>query len=224
MVTVVNFYFADDPLNITYKATLNTTIECPHCANKNSFEFLNKGVGLVNSKQVNYITKCQNCNSFFIAQYSIEGTICGYECDQSFKSIHPNNEYKHHFPKEIEQISSKFIEIYQQAMIAHINNLNQLVGMGLRKAFEFLITDYIITVLNTAPANTLEKRIEQINVTNVDVNATLVRWIGNDNTHTQTSHPEFTIDDMIDSIDIVVYYLYAEYKSLKRRKQINLKD
>lgn len=105
-------------------------------------------------------------------------------------------------------------------MTAKNQGLNELVGMGLRKALEFLIYDYIKNVLALEPAKTLEKRIEQIDVRNVNVNSTLVRWVGNDNTHVEIKHPEFSIEEMIASIDLIVYYLYAEYKSKEVAKKI----
>lgn len=217
MVTNVHFSFENDPKHITNSAVLDTTIECPDCGNKNSFEFPCNGIGI--GGEINYIVKCQNCKKFFIAKY-FSHEIGTYKYEQTFSAIYPSGKFKHKFPQEIENISSKFIEIYQQAMTAKNQGLNELVGIGLRKAIEFLIYDYIKNVLALEPAKTLENRIKQINVQNVNVHSTLVRWVGNDNTHVEIKHPEFSIAEMIKSIDLVVYYLFAEYKSKEIAEKI----
>jgi len=48
------------------------------------------------------------------------------------------------FPKEVEKYSKNFIVIYNQAFTAEINGLTEICGLGYRKAFEFLIKDYLI--------------------------------------------------------------------------------
>ncbi len=39
-----------------------------------------------------------------------------------------------------------------------------------------------------------------MDIKNVKVHSTLVRWVGNDNTHTEPKHPEFSVEDMIKSL------------------------
>ena len=46
-------------------------------------------------------------------------------------------------PKEVEEVSPQFVEIMKQVAVAEASNLNQLVGIGLRKALEFLIKDFV---------------------------------------------------------------------------------
>jgi len=48
------------------------------------------------------------------------------------------------FPKEVEKYSRNFTIIYNQAFTAEINRLTEICGLGYRKAFEFLIKDYLI--------------------------------------------------------------------------------
>ena len=219
MNTTVHYAHESDPRRITYTASLDTTIECPICKNKNSFEFMGNGIG--EGDEIHYLVMCQNCKKFFMATYLNVQKTDTYATKQIFSSIYPHGIFQHSFPHDIKQISEKFVNIYEQAMTAKDAELNELVGIGLRRAFEFLLSDYIKNVLEVEPAKTLEKRIEQIKVQNVNVNGTLVRWIGNDHTHIEIKHPEFSIEEMIDSINMVVYYLYAEYKSKEVAKKIN---
>lgn len=207
MIKQVQYKLLDDKrgaLNIAYADTI---IRCPFCGMKTSCDFISQGYGVSYDHHLFFINQCGECGSFFLSQH--------YNRDPNidFVTTFPNAIYKNEFPKGVEDFSPSFIEIYQQSMTAKLANLTEIVGLGLRKALEYLISDYITNVLKLPLANTLENRIKQIDITNVNVNATLARWIGNDNTHTQKKHPEFTIDDMIQSIQIVVYYLHAEYIS-----------
>lgn len=188
---------------------------CPNCELLTHFDFVSTGIG-DSIKEVNYIVQCPKCKNYYLAKFKLSGNY-----EHTFLEIFPKGSFKSTFPKEVKQISPKFIEIYEQAITAKNSDLNELVGIGLRRAFEFLITDYIKNVLLTEPKKTLEQKIEQIDVRNVNVHSTLIRWVGNDTTHTKVTHPEFSVDDMIKSIEIVVYYLHSEYISNELAKKIN---
>jgi hypothetical protein len=56
---------------------------------------------------------------------------------------------------EIKAVSPRFVEIYEQAVRAKMMGLDELVGIGYRKALEFLIKDYLI---RTQPDNETEIR------------------------------------------------------------------
>jgi hypothetical protein len=57
----------------------------------------------------------------------------------------PWNPRKSEFPNNITEISPNFVDIYNQAIAAETHQLNQLVGIGLRKALEFLVKDFART-------------------------------------------------------------------------------
>lgn len=198
-----------------YQATMDTIHECPHCHQSSSCEIFTPGIA-TNRDDVNFIVQCTACEKIFFTKYRMRADYTLIPL-----STFPNSSFQNHFPKEVALISPKFIEIYEQAITAKNSNLNELVGIGLRRAFEFLVTDYIKNVLLDEPKKTLEQKIEQIDVRNVNVHSTLIRWVGNDTTHTKVTHPEFSVDDMIKSIEIVVYYLHSEYISNELAKNIN---
>lgn len=198
-----------------YQATIDTIHKCPYCHQSSSCEIFTQGIA-TNRDDINFIVQCTACGKIFFTKYKMN---LGFNLIPL--TIFPNSSFQNQFPKELSQISPKFIEIYEQAITAKNSNLNELVGIGLRRAFEFLITDYIKNVLSVEPKKTLEQKIEQIDVKNVNVHSTLIRWVGNDTTHTRVTHPEFSVDDMIKSIEIVVYYLHSEYISNELAKKIS---
>ncbi|MCM1298199.1 MAG: hypothetical protein NC203_00535 [Firmicutes bacterium] len=93
---------------------------------------------------LNFCTICQNC---FISSY--EALLCdrknGVYKTTNIRELEPLNTFeKRDFSSYINNLSLQFVETYNQAEIAEASKLNQISGMGYRKALEFLIKDYAI--------------------------------------------------------------------------------
>jgi hypothetical protein len=79
------------------------------------------------------------------------------------------------FSDLVTETSSSFVAIYNQAIAADASGLQEMVGIGLRKALEFLIKDFLI---NQEPARAEEikgkllGRCIEENVTDPNVKAT----------------------------------------------------
>ena len=106
------------------------------------------------------------------------------------ESTAPKHARKTKFSAEIERVSPQFVEIYNQAMAAEGASLDQLVGMGLRKALEFLVKDFAISSAATEDEkkgitkNPLGRCIED-HIKDAAVRAAAKRatWLVNDETH-----------------------------------------
>jgi hypothetical protein len=130
----------------------------------------------------------QGCQELFIATYRNANRSTGGLPEFALIRVAPIASHKCSFSTTIQDLSPTFIEIYNQAISAESNNLDQLVGIGLRKALEFLIKDFACsqnpdkedeissTWLGTCISNF-------INDTNVKECAKRAAWLGNDETH-----------------------------------------
>jgi len=58
--------------------------------------------------------------------------------------VSPNKAQQISFSETIIKVSPAFVEIYNQALAAESQNLTQLVGIGIRKALEFLVKDFAV--------------------------------------------------------------------------------
>ena len=91
--------------------------------------------------------------------------------------------------EDIYNISPKFYEIYKQCMIAESMGLTEIYSMGLRKALEQLVTDYIINTGKGTKENatnmSLHNRIETYFSKMPETRDFLMaaKWIGNNETH-----------------------------------------
>jgi hypothetical protein len=93
------------------------------------------------------------------------------------------------FPSLIKRHCKKFIVIYNQALTAEKNGLTEICGLGYRKAFEFLIKDYL---LKKYPKTDHEK-IKNLPITQciatyvtsdeIKLLSYRVLWLGNDQAH-----------------------------------------
>ena len=136
--------------------------------------------------QVVYQCTSDSCTQLFIGTYTYSHTS-GYPLYQ-LNGVEPVRAKNQEFPQSIKEVSPTFIEIHNQAVAAEGAGLAQLVGIGLRKAIEFLIKDFSahqqpdqidkIKSLMLAPCIT-----EYITDQNVKDCAKRAAWLGNDETH-----------------------------------------
>lgn len=176
------FSAIQQPIGInTVQDELSVVTACPHCSGITVSHFTrvakNKYILENLSFQLKYTTpKIQSGNSF--SEYKISPEI------------------KEEFPE--------FISILQQAISAEEYGLDKLAGMGYRKALEFLVTDYLISLkIKDAPKDwlqdpktTLGKKIECLPNEKLITLAQATAYIGNDETHYSRQHPEHGIDSI----------------------------
>lgn len=89
----------------------------------------------------------------------------------------------------VRNISPQFIKIYNQAEEAERRKLDQICGLGYRKAFEFLIKDYLVAkhpekeneIKNSYKFAQLIK--DYVTDNKVKLLAERTSWLGNDHAH-----------------------------------------
>ncbi len=205
----------DHPIKTAKMIDTNISIECPHCRRITQTPFLSSFFTNDNFK-LSSICQCGNCYNIFYSTFTCDSTNL-----LTIKNIFPNKEYVHKFANEINEISHDFISIYSQAMQAKNLGLDDLVGPGLRKATEFLCFDYISNILKQTPKTKLVDMLEQINIQNANIHGSLIRIIGNDETHTIRKHPDLDLELMIKCVDSFVYYLIQEYLSIENQRVLD---
>lgn len=103
---------------------------------------------------------CQNCDECFISKHPFDeenGDGFIYASSSPVKSCEQN------FSEAITSLSPNFVSIYKQAALAESLGLDQICGIGYRKAIEFLVKDYnsvFSYTLNTGTAMPSIKRKE----------------------------------------------------------------
>lgn len=190
--------------------------ECPQCHNKGTFppNYLYYNSTVAGDRQLEIVYRCPNsrCYEVFIGYYKRD--LGGnYELNR----VEPKKYVARVFSEIIKEISSDFGVIYNQALKAEDDGLNQICGPGYRKALEFVIKDYLIsketdepkieTIKNELLGNCIASRIKDANIKEV---AKRAAWLGNDETHYIRKWEEKDLQDLKKLIDLTVHWMEAE--------------
>jgi hypothetical protein len=104
-------------------------------------------------------------------------------------------------PDLVAAVSPNFVRTYNQALAAEVHSLEQLAGIGLRKALEFLIKDFAIREYPGDAEQIKSKPLsacisEYLDDSNVKRCATRATWLGNDETHYVRKWEDKDIEDL----------------------------
>lgn len=195
--------------------------ECPQCHHRMTPMFL---VAIQPRDGAETLQACFNCTNeecrcLFVAYYVSGGVDSTGLLARAWRcrSVAPIASQRNDFSPEIAALSPRFVEVYNQAMAAESQRLSELVGMGLRKALEFLVKDYLIS---RAPLDEekaairtqlLGPCIEQ-RVGNESLKACAQRavWLGNDETHYERRWEDRDIDDLKRLVRLTVAWVETE--------------
>ncbi len=195
-----------------------TVDKCPICnssiAPVGKSKFFNS-----DSKMYFFMFECPACNKGFITHYNYTNER-KIKNDISYNMLKLVNSYPkvpelHQFDENIKKLSSNFCEIFNQAYVAEQMNLNEIAGIGYRKALEFLIKDYCIDKNKEQEEKIKKEPLSQV-ITNYILSdkirnlAKASIWIGNDETHYVRKYEDKDIKDLKRFISATVAYITYE--------------
>lgn len=195
-----------------------TVNKCPICnssiAPVEKSDFFNS-----DSKMYFFMFECPACNKGFITHYNYtnERKIKNNISYNMLKLVnsYPKVPELHQFDENIKKLSSNFCEIFNQAYVAEQMNLNEIAGIGYRKALEFLIKDYCIDKNKEQEEKIKKEPLSQV-ITNYILSdkirnlAKASIWIGNDETHYVRKYEDKDIKDLKRFISATVAYITYE--------------
>lgn len=195
-----------------------TVNKCPICnssiAPVEKSKFFNS-----DSKMYFFMFECPAWNKGFITHYNYTNER-KIKNDISYNMLKLVNSYPkvpelHQFDENIKKLSSNFCEIFNQAYVAEQMNLNEIAGIGYRKALEFLIKDYCIDKNKEQEEKIKKEPLSQV-ITNYILSDKIKNlakasiWIGNDETHYVRKYEDKDIKDLKRFISATVAYITYE--------------
>ena len=195
-----------------------TVNKCPICKSSiapvEKSKFFNS-----DSKMYFFMFECPACNKGFITHYNYTNER-KIKNDISYNMLKLVNSYPkvpelHQFDENIKKLSSNFCEIFNQAYVAEQMNLNEIAGIGYRKALEFLIKDYCIDKNKEQEEKIKKEPLSQV-ITNYILSDKIKNlakasiWIGNDETHYVRKYEDKDIKDLKRFISATVAYITYE--------------
>lgn len=126
----------------------------------------------------------------------------------------------------IEDVSPAFINIYSQAVMAESLNLDELNGIGYRKAIEFLIKDYLCSKYPDKADEIKGKFLSRCIKDHVDDPkikdcAEMAVWLGNDETHYVRKWKDRDMDDLKMLMQLTLYWISSELLTEKYKPSMS---
>ena len=182
-------------------------IECPFCHSKMAPDYLFLDGGFL-------FAKCSNseCGRHMVLTQDSYG---------DFKIISPNAlPEKNVFSKIIREVSQDFEKIYNQAFYAEQLSLDQICGVGYRKALEFLIKDFLMFENSDEEyKDTIKKKFlysciqEDVSDERIKEVAKRAVWLGNDETHYVRKWAKKDVSNLKDLINLTVRWIENEIET-----------
>jgi len=199
---------------------------CPHCHITNTPHEVWQSFSTDTDNTPVYISAwtCANksCQKIFISQYKKNGPefiftrfLNGLPKGPAWPK--PIADLKSGNPKNNDSVgTTRFIKTYLQSLLAENNGLDELAGMGYRKAIEYLVKDWAI---QNNPED--REKIESLWLGQVitkyyqgDLKEILERatWLGNDQAHYNKIFEEYDISVLKELIDLIMVELDRQFK------------
>lgn len=188
--------------------------QCPICKSKISPIFISATLNSPTSATI--FNFCRSCYSPFISSYKVTHSsqstnTVGYY-DSTLVKSDPSTFQEYVFDDKIIGLSPQFNKIYNQALAAESSSLDEIAGLGFRKALEFLVKDFAIhqnpdseeEIKKMALAKCINKYIDN---TQIKTLAERSAWIGNDEAHYIRKQEDRDINDMKKFIQATVYFI-----------------
>ena len=129
--------------------------------------------------------------------------------------IYPSVTCKEFKNENISKFSPRFIELYNQSLLAEFNGLIDIAAIGFRTSLEILIKDFAINVLGDDASkvsslklmNTISKYLNEDLASSADV----IRILGNDYAHYQKNYPDMDFDILKKYMAIFIAQIEVNY-------------
>lgn len=189
-------------------------IKCPQCDVLQRPLFHN---ALYANGKVYLLCYCEDCKNTYIAEYECKrrtNSTENYDLND-FITAYPSDKKHSHFDNSINSLSPMFVKIYDQSLTANSFGLDEIAGMGFRKALEFLVKDYAISLF-PSEKDKIEKMhlsdtIDRINYQPITDIAKPCIKVLNDETHYFRKFEKVEVENINKLILAIVGILSAKF-------------
>lgn len=160
----------------------------------------------------------EDCQRLFVGTFLLTGDNIEGRRGYYFADAQPRKVVPREFSDEVKGISETFVDVYHQVQEAAAAELDQVVGMGLRKALEYLIKDYVVAEhpgAEEAIKKTPLSACIRDYVTNDELKMCAERavWLANDETHYHRKWEEKDVNDLKEVVEMTINWLQLVLRS-----------
>lgn len=203
---------------------------CPHCG-KSMSPRIHAGVsesdygGPGHDNTAALLLSCVVCDMYFTRMFRLnELNKYGLPVEVEL-SYNPPVDAK--VPEEIDDISEKFSDIYMQSLKAKQAGLDQIYGMGLRKALEFLAKDFAIHLEPEKKEEITKNQLGYViknffkDYPNIIKLFQAASWIGNDEVHYDRKIPNEDAETILQFISVIMMQVSSQLIYEKAAKLVD---
>ena len=190
-----------------YSKVERVAIECPFCHSKMTPDYL-----FLHETRLFAVCSNSSCGRHMILY---QGYRTGF--DKVDSNALP---LMRAFSNTIKDISPSFISIYNQAFYAEQFSLDQVCGVGYRKALEFLIKDYLLHgIEDEAKKNSIRDKFlgkcieDDVSDNRIKEVAKRAVWLGNDETHYTRRWADKDVSNLKHLIDLTLRWIENEVET-----------
>lgn len=191
---------------------MNKPSKCPACGK----DYLTTSVRRINDDYVPITLEIERCQFCHCPIYYIHETN-----DKEFHILFPISSNVD-ISEEIKNLSPDFLNCFTESMEALAHKLKNIVGAGLRKSLEFLVTDYLVKVQdkqNISKLNLWEKIKLLEQPLYATASANIARLIGNDYTHIENLNGS-ELQELIDNIELTADLMTTRLRAIKAENRL----
>lgn len=191
---------------------MNKPSKCPACGK----DYLTTSVRRINDEYAPITLEIERCQFCHCPIYYIHKTN-----DDDFYILFPVSSNMN-ISDEIKTLSPDFCTCFTECMEALAHKLKTIVGAGLRKSLEYLVTDYLVKIQSVEKISKLTLR-DKINLLEQPLYATasanIARLIGNDYTHIENLNGS-ELQELIDNIELTMALMTARLRAIEAEKRL----
>lgn len=192
------------------RVDVDVTDICPNCGRAIEAVLKNSSFYKDGNQHIVYLTLfCNACKTCWVDSYDYSSDYHElWEKDINFYKEIPSD-----LPKEIVELSPQGARTYIQSLKAEIDGYDTLVGIGLRKAFEFIIKDFLIFLHPDRKDHIKSNHKLGSLISEYIQDPTLVAlarscsWIGNDETHYMRIHQDKDVQDLKKTLKATIRFI-----------------
>ncbi len=212
MINILNYLLKKASVFGNYSHNYRKPSVCPHCGFGTDAPFAKKDVYSYNGHYLLVATcTCTSCGKHFFF-------VCEYDSGKENYDpiVYPNIAFTPYSNEILEKISSRFIDMYNQALQSEFHKNLELAAIGYRSALEILVKDYAIKELGQNPEEVSSKKLcpaigTYLNQEDLVKTADVIRILGNDYTHYKRKYPQHDFELLKGYMEIFLKQIEVQY-------------
>jgi hypothetical protein len=181
--------------------------------------------GSVSAKlQIVFSCPSHSCGTLFIAEY-LNAKTPGGGWIYSLNRLFPVTFKKYEATEAVAKISPNFVVIFNQAQQAENEGLEEVAGIGFRRALEFLVKDYCI-LKDPSNSDDIKKKFlgrciaDHMSDQRIKACAERATWLGNDEAHYIRRWSKMDITDLKKLIELTTHWITSEHLTEEYLKEM----